>query len=885
MKHRLSIALRHLAFVILAAAVPAAAQPTLPTPSTKTITVAGDDTYVLKYPTATQFIGANPFPSIKLLDSDSSHNITLSATSNLTGNRTLSLVTGDSNRSITLAGDLSFGGNLTTSGAYATTLTATANTTITLPTTGTLATLAGTETLSNKTLSGPTYLNASGPVLVDSITGKPARGGIISTGAAAVGTTQDNTGLAAGTSDRSGSMWVRLADWTPAANVPLFTKFANNLGTKLWLVTTGVLRLEYGNGSNFTTYRYDSSVATGVTDGAWAHIAWSEDRSANLVFYVNGVALGAAVDISGSVAQTVTNTGALLWGSDGTTHAAGTFGECAKVSGLLTATQIRDIYTAGSIAPYCAFAAPSATTGQSVATIGGLSFYQWLDCGQGYGPIIKDRSGNNQVALMGTSGLTHAVPLSPRGNPSRAPRTAVVIDGSNGAFARSTLVSQNPSTGDFTLWWDGIFPSDASAASRPLVVLTPTIDTANAARAFILYYHSAVGLSTYLVGATTNDIRTRYCASFFTLLAGKRGTIAAVRSSTGIKAYLGFDGDWLDITNLFAESTAGTAPAWTDQVNGVYSLVAEATTSSSGAFSLYDLRLANVALTEAQLRTEYERGEPGPEWVGASATELVTNGDFASGTGWTVPAGFAIGSGVASATAAAPGATLFRSVAHSPGRKYRVRFTVSNYSAGSVTPVIGGSSGGQTNGTARSANGTYEETITAPTITGTAIAGVFAATTFTADIDGFSVVALGYTARLRTDTAAGLTALNSAKSATNDSTDFLLSTTGVTTSPDGRRQVIRATTNTNTWQQLAGASVIDTTKKWRIASWTITSSGTPTVTLSHTNSGTTYLSGGVLAAAQNEVTLATRIPASANLYCTSSDTSTLNHVVILEQVD
>jgi hypothetical protein len=50
---------------------------------------------------------------------------------------------------------ITLGGNLTTSGAYATTLTATATTSVTLPTTGTLATLAGTETLTNKTLTSP----------------------------------------------------------------------------------------------------------------------------------------------------------------------------------------------------------------------------------------------------------------------------------------------------------------------------------------------------------------------------------------------------------------------------------------------------------------------------------------------------------------------------------------------------------------------------------------------------------------------------------------------------------------------------------------------------------------------------------------------------------
>jgi hypothetical protein len=53
------------------------------------------------------------------------------------------------------------GATLATSGAYSLTLTATAATNVTFPTTGTLATLAGSENLTNKTLTSPTIASAN----------------------------------------------------------------------------------------------------------------------------------------------------------------------------------------------------------------------------------------------------------------------------------------------------------------------------------------------------------------------------------------------------------------------------------------------------------------------------------------------------------------------------------------------------------------------------------------------------------------------------------------------------------------------------------------------------------------------------------------------------
>lgn len=94
-----------------------------------------------------------PSYGLGIADTGSTGNrLLIACTESLGSNRNLDFIVNSNNRLINLSGDIVIAANFTTSGANSLTLTTTASTNVTLPTTGTLSTLAGAETLTNKTL-------------------------------------------------------------------------------------------------------------------------------------------------------------------------------------------------------------------------------------------------------------------------------------------------------------------------------------------------------------------------------------------------------------------------------------------------------------------------------------------------------------------------------------------------------------------------------------------------------------------------------------------------------------------------------------------------------------------------------------------------------------
>lgn len=125
-------------------------------------------------------------------------------------------------------------------------------------------------------------------------------------------------------------------------------------------------------------------------------------------------------------------------------------------------------------------------------------------------------------------------------------------------------------------------------------------------------------------------------------------------------------------------------------------------------------------------------GDGFPTEIGTNGTfsEYVGNGGFDDETIWTAGAGWAIGSGVATATTSS--AALSQPIATlEAGRAYTVTYTVTR-TAGSVAISLGG-----TAGTARSTNATFSEVITCGVTTTLAITG----TGFSGTVDNVKISA------------------------------------------------------------------------------------------------------------------------------------------------
>lgn len=238
--------------------------------------------------------------------------LTIANTENLTAGRTLTVTLNDAARTVNLGGNITTAAAFSTSGAFALTLTTTALTNVTLPITGTLATLAGAESLSNKTLTAVASITLVAAGAINWAAGNVALG-------ASIGANTLSVGGASSTVRILGNLQVDGSATVPGASLVLLGSVSTSSGTTA----------DFTSNLN-STYDYYIFKVVGVrTTGGNLRLQVSVDGGSNwktdatYVYTQNALSSAATNTPAGSSS----GTSLLLTGSTGGTTVPGLTGD------------------------------------------------------------------------------------------------------------------------------------------------------------------------------------------------------------------------------------------------------------------------------------------------------------------------------------------------------------------------------------------------------------------------------------------------------------------------------------------------------------------------------------------------------------------------------
>jgi hypothetical protein len=243
------------------------------------------------------FAQASGFPAYRAIATGDLPSISSGLTGILPG---ASGGTGVANTSKTIT----LGGNLTTNGVFATTLTATGTTSITLPTTGTIATLAGAETLANKTLTAPILGTPTSGTLTN-CTGLPVSGITAST-TTAIGVGSINIGNVSDTTiQRVSAGVISVEGVTMLSQTNTLTGITNKtftapvLGAATATSINGITIAAGGSGA----LTMAGSINTGVGGGSITTAGYGATTGGSINLSSNAGGYGGSLDMSASVSN------------------------------------------------------------------------------------------------------------------------------------------------------------------------------------------------------------------------------------------------------------------------------------------------------------------------------------------------------------------------------------------------------------------------------------------------------------------------------------------------------------------------------------------------------------------------------------------------------
>lgn len=349
---------------------------------------------------------------------------------------------------------ITLGGNLTTSGAFATTLTATATTSVTLPTTGTLATLAGSETLTNKTLTSPVIssITNTGTITLPTTTGTLALQGDTHY----IGTTAVTLNRASANLALTGISSVTLPG-SVSGTVQIIPTSAVGTGTVLTIpATTGTI-VTTGDSATVTNTMLAGSIANAkLTNSTISGISLGSNLAALTIGTgLSGTSYNGSTGVTIAIDSTVTT----LTGTQTLTNKTLTTPTIngAALSGTLSGTPtLSGLVTLN----YTGAGSTSTLNIAGYNSKGGTGYHDFLIATNGYGSATNaskwfrlTSTGNfeiiNSAYTASLFNLSDSGDLVIAGSLTMANRPAFKVIGAGSASATTTLVGTTHYTVDY----------------------------------------------------------------------------------------------------------------------------------------------------------------------------------------------------------------------------------------------------------------------------------------------------------------------------------------------------------------------------------------------------------------------------------------------------